>query len=76
MDLFTRAFTTETQRKPNKWNGQTVLGLYRFLVSSVSLGLCGEEKALFEDAVVELLTFPIGCGLDEGQDYGMRFLFG
>ena len=32
-------------------------------------------RVLFEDAVVELFAFPVGCGLDEGQDDGMRFLF-
>ncbi|MDQ1389452.1 MAG: hypothetical protein QOF56_2906 [Acidobacteriaceae bacterium] len=30
-----------------------------------SLYLCGEKK-LFEDAVVKLLAFPVGGGLDEG----------
>ena len=31
---------------------------------------------LFEDAVVKLFAFPVGGGLDEGQDYGMRVFLG
>src|ERR1700733_4034358 len=34
------------------------------------------ESKLFEDAVVELLALPVGGGLDEGQDYRVRVLFG
>ena len=34
------------------------------------------SKLLFEDAVVQLFASPVGCGLDEGQDYGMGMFFG
>ena len=37
-------------------------------------GLSLRPAGLFEDAVVELLALPVGGGLDEGQDYGMRIL--
>ena len=33
------------------------------------------RRALLEHAVVELLASPIGGGLHEGQDYGMRSFF-
>ena len=35
----------------------------------------GVRSALFEDAVVQFLAAPVGCGLDEGEDYGMWIFF-
>ena len=34
------------------------------------------SRLLFQDAVVQLFATPVGCGLDEGQDYGMGMFFG
>jgi hypothetical protein len=40
-------------------------------------GLCASGvEGLFEDAVVQLFAFPVGCGLDEGQDYRVWLLGG
>lgn len=42
----------------------------------ISRSTLATPQSLFQDAVVQLFTAPVGGGLDEGQHNGMRGFFG
>src|SRR5580765_2383515 len=51
-------------------------GLALHLMARVVGQECPTHTGLLEDAVVEFLFTPVGGGLDEGEDDGVRLLFG
>jgi hypothetical protein len=71
---YRKAFTTEARRHREKRKNLLQSWVLVLEVFSVSLCLCG-ESVLFQNAVVDSFAFPVGGGLDEGQEYGMGVFF-